>query len=185
MSVHITTGLTHVPTKPAVSNTFTSRVSQYNDLTPSEPILFPSEDPKIIVLEPNRMAILTAYKLQPGVEIPIYKVLRSNGIPASTSGVPSNTCCVSVSMGNTVRLESVPIPCWKLSSASPVFVIKTPGSYEIETSFLPPDVVVTMEVFPIQEVNEFCLCPCSPSQDVPIITDQPIIVNEVPIEDEE
>lgn len=149
MNINLDTGLT------SPHNISGDVSNEYNDTTPSEFIAFPSSERRLLIVEPKVMLVVTGYNLNSATKISFRKVLRSNGVPAQgTSG-----CCPSVSVAHSVRLHSVELPCWELNKNNPIFVIKTPGSYEFDVVGDPADVVVTAVAFPIQEVNDI---KCSP-----------------------
>lgn len=84
------------------------------------------------------------------------KILRSHGVPAQGS----NGCCPTITIGHSVRLHSVELPCWVLDRCNPIFIVKTPGNYEIDVIGASADVVVTAMSFETQEVNDFGGCNC-------------------------
>lgn len=155
--INLDTGSIQVPTSTQTGvGGFVGKVSEFNDTTPSEMVVFPSKERRILVVEPNTMAVVTGYNLDTNTKVVFRKILRSNGIPAQGSA----GCCPSVTIAHSVRLHSVELPCWRLDKCNPVFVVKTPGSYELDVTGSYADVVVTAMAFPMQEVNEFSNCNC-------------------------
>lgn len=155
--INLDTGSIQVPTSTQTGvGGFVGKVSEFNDTTPSEMVVFPSKERRILVVEPNTMAVVTGYNLDTNTKVVFRKILRSNGVPAQGSA----GCCPSVTIAHSVRLHSVELPCWRLDKCSPVFVVKTPGSYELDVTGSYADVVVTAMAFPMQEVNEFSNCNC-------------------------
>lgn len=102
------------------------------------------------------MVIITGYNLDDDTHVSLRKVLRSKGVPIQGS----SGCCPTLTVLNAIRLHSVELPCWKLNKCAPVFVLKTPGSYEIDVVGNNADVVVTAMMYAMQEVNDFSLCGC-------------------------
>lgn len=133
------------------------KAEEYNDTTPAEMVVFPSENRRILVVEPKTMLIVTGYNLDNQTKISFRKILRSHGVP--TQG--SNGCCPTITVGRSVRLHSVELPCWVLNRCNPVFIIKTPGNYEIDVVGKSADVVVTAMSFETQDVNTFGGCTCT------------------------
>jgi hypothetical protein len=125
-------------------------VTEFDDVTPSEYVVYPSNVRQLIVIEPNTMAIVTAYNLENDMEVRFRKILRSNGVPAQGS----STCCGDITVGNSIKLHSVEIPSWKITNAHPIFVLKTPGAYEVDMTDNNDGVVITMRIFPMQDVND-------------------------------
>ena len=125
-------------------------VTEFDDRTPSEYVVYPSNIRQLIVIEPNTMAIVTAYNLEYNTEVHFRKILRSNGIPAQGG----SACCDDITVGNSVRLHSVEIPSWKITNSHPIFVLKTPGAYEVDVLNNNDDVVITMRMFPMQDIND-------------------------------
>ena len=158
--INLDTGVLPRHTTPALgANTGyigVGTVSEHDDTAPSEVVVFPSEHRRLLLVEPNTMVVVTGYNLYDSASVAFRKVLRSNGIPAQgTAG-----CCPSITVANSIRLHSVELPCWKLNKCNPVFVIKTPGSYELDIVGKSADVVVTAMAYPMQPVNEFGNCNC-------------------------
>lgn len=161
MTISLNTGSIQNTNRPShthgLGKSVVGKVTEYNDTTPSENIVFPSDIRRILVVEPNTMLVVTGYNIKHGTKVVFRKVLRSNGVPA----MGSNGCCPSITVAHSVRLHSVDLSCWKLDDCNPVFIIKTPGSYEIDVTGDYADVVVTAMSFTLQEVNEFGNCECS------------------------
>lgn len=161
MTIKLNTGSVQVPRSTGPSygfnNRFAGTVTEFNDTTPAETVIFPSADRRLLLVEPNMMLVVTGYNLNDSTKVVFRKVLRSNGIPAQGTA----ECCPSVIIAHSIRLHSVDMPCWRLDKCNPVFVIKTPGSYEVDVIGDYVDVVVTAMTFSTQEVNEFntCVCP--------------------------
>lgn len=177
MTINLNTGSVQVPRSPSrphgLGNLVVGTLTEFNDTTPAEAVVFPSTDRRLLLVEPNTMLVVTGYNLNSNTKIVFRKVLRSNGIPAQGTA----DCCPSITIANSIRLHSVELPCWRLDRCNPVFIIKTPGSYEIDVIGDYADVVVTAMMFAMQEVNEFNNCEC-PS------IEQPIIEPELPPTDE-
>lgn len=159
MPINLNTGSIQVP---KVSHTHANagmvaaKFVEYNDTTPSEMMVFPSEHRRILVVEPKTMLIVTGYNLDNETKVSFRKILRSNGVPAQGA----NGCCPTITIGHSIRLHSVELPCWTLDNCSPVFIVKTPGTYEIDVIGASADVAVTAMRFDIQDVNEFGSCAC-------------------------
>lgn len=146
-------------------------VEEVDDDTPSELVVLPAKTKKLIVVEPGMMAVLTAYGLEHGW-VQLYKVLRSNGIPSTGTA----DCCPSVSSARSIVLRSVKIPCWRMDVYNPIFIVKVPGSYELEYESPPPvitpdwpdgapgtggvdqDVVATLAFVPLQITDSLERC---------------------------
>lgn len=80
----------------------------------------------------------------------------------------------NILIAHSIRLHSVELSCWVLDKCNPIFIVKTPGSYEIDVVGEYADVVVTAMAFPMQEVNDFDGCYCQPVTEQPII-EQPLL----------
>lgn len=159
MSINLNTGSVQVSKAPHsyLNMGHTAfRTEEYNDTTPAEMVVFPSEHRRILVVEPKTMLIVTGYNLDNQTKVSFRKTLRSNGVPAHGS----NGCCPTITIGHSVRLHSVALPCWVLNRCNPIFIVKTPGNYEIDVVGASADVVVTAMAFDIQDVNEFTHCEC-------------------------
>lgn len=173
MTINLDTGSVQVPRHPSrnhgLGKSFVGTVTEYNDTTPSEAVVFPSTDRRLLLVEPNTMLVVTGYNLNDTTKVSFRKVLRSNGIPAQGTA----DCCPSITIAHSIRLHSVELPCWALDKCNPIFIVKTPGSYEIDVVGEYADVVVTAMSFPMQEVNDFGGCYCSPVEQ-PII-EQPLL----------
>lgn len=182
MTISIDTGIMVTPTQDSLALTQSSNVVSYNDNTPSENIVFPNSKRSLILVEPSTIHVVTAYNLDKETKVKFRKVLRSGGVPASGS----NGCCPSITYGNAVRLYSVDVPCWVIDKCNPVFVLFTPGSYEIDVVGNSADVVVTSMQFPYQRVNEFSKCSCAddtptqPTKPTPIVPPNPPVVIPTP-----
>lgn len=138
---------------------YTGEVIAYDDTTPSEQVVYPSHNRRLLLVEPGQMTVVTAYNLRGDDRIVFSKILRSNGMPAW--GTPE--CCPVITIARSIRLHAVELPCWLLDRCNPVFVLKTPGAYEVDArgdDII--DVVVTATSFPLQEVNTFGACQCPP-----------------------
>lgn len=155
MTININTGCvqTHKPTGVlcGLENHFIGKVTEFDDTTPSELVVFPSNERTLLNVEPNTMVVVTGYNIDDETVVSFYKVLRSNGIPMYKGG----GCCSYATVANTISLYRVNIPSWKLSKDAPLFVIKTPGNYEIDVTGSAIDVVVTAVSFKLQETNVF------------------------------
>lgn len=162
VSINLNTGSVQVPkaphSYPNVGQTAFKK-EEYNDTTPAEMVVFPSEHRRILVVEPKTMLVVTGYSLDSQTKVSFRKILRSNGVPAQGS----NGCCPTITVGHSVRLHSVELPCWVLNNCNPVFIVKTPGNYEIDVIGASVDVVVTAMQFDMQEVNDFGGCNCMTS----------------------
>lgn len=160
MSINLNTGSVQVPKAPhSYPNTGQTafKTEEYTDTTPAEMVVFPSEHRRILVVEPKTMLVVTGYNLDNQTKVSFRKILRSNGVPAQGS----NGCCPTITVGHSVRLHSVELPCWVLNNCNPIFIIKTPGNYEIDVIGASADVVVTAMSFDMQEVNYFGGCDCT------------------------
>lgn len=142
--------------KPIGVSGVVGKVSELDDKTPSEMVVFPREVRPILVVDPGTMLIVTGYNLDANTFVVFRKILRSNGIPAQGT----SSCCPTVTISHSVRLQSSTLKCWKLDQCNPVFVVKTPGSYELDVEGSSADVVVTAVSYPMQEVNDFTKCHC-------------------------
>lgn len=159
MSINLNTGSIQVPkaphSYPNVGQTAFKK-EEYNDTTPSEMVVFPSEHRRILVVEPKTMLVVTGYNIDKETKVLFRKILRSNGVPAQGT----NGCCPVITVGHSVRLHSAELPCWVLDNCNPVFIIKTPGNYEIDVIGVSADVVVTAMRFDMQDCNDFGGCHC-------------------------
>lgn len=157
VSINLNTGSVQVPKAlhpyPNVGHT-AFKTEEFIDTTPAEMVVYPSEHRRIIVVEPKTMLIVTGYNLDEHTHVSFRKILRSNGVPAQGS----NGCCPTITIGHATRLYGVEIPCWVLDKRNPIFIVKTPGNYEIDVIGVSADVVVTAMSFEIQEVNDFVCC---------------------------
>lgn len=176
MSINLNTGSVQVPKAPhSYPNTGQTafKKEEYTNTTPAEMVVFPSEHRRILVVEPKTMLVVTGYNLDNQTKVSFRKILRSNGVPAQGS----NGCCPTITVGHSVRLHSVELPCWILNNCNPVFIVKTPGNYEIDVIGASADVVVTAMQFDMQEVNDFggcdCMTPAGPVIPAPIV--EPIL----------
>lgn len=155
MAINIDTGtvqVTYTPNRQVNTGLPANGVvTEFNDITPSELIVFPSEVRQMLRVEPGMMVILTAYNLQKDTQVSFRKVLRSNGIPATGD----SGCCPTVTMAHSISLHSAEIACWKMSFDCPVFILKTPGNYEIDVLGPSADVVITANTIAMQPVNDF------------------------------
>lgn len=133
--------------------------TEFDDTTPSELVIFPNAIRGALRVEPKTMVVVTGYNIIDQTQVVFRKILASNGVPAQGS----NGCCPSITVGHSIRLHSVELPCWKLDRCNPIFVIKTPGIYEVDVLGSSADVVITATTFEMQEVNEFGKCDCPPS----------------------
>lgn len=120
------------------------------DTTASERVVVPNPTEQIVVVNPSRMVVLTAYS--GGAKV--FKVLMSNGIPASSSG----GCCPKITSADSTILNRVELPCYELSPASPVTVIHIPGVYVVTPAGDPDDVFVTAMAYAQQDDGGFMQC---------------------------
>ena len=157
MTINLNTGSVQVPkaphSYPNVGQTAFKK-EEYNDTTPAEMVVFPSEHRRILVVEPKTMLVVTGYNLDSQTKVSFRKILRSNGVPAQGS----NGCCPTITVGHSVRLHSVELPCWYINQDNPIFVVQTPGNYELDVIGSSADVVVTAMSFEQQEINCFGCC---------------------------
>lgn len=157
MTINLNTGSVQVAKAPRsypnVGHT-AFKTEEYNDTTPAEMVVFPSEHRRILVVEPKTMLVVTGYNLGSQTKVSFRKILRSNGVPAQGS----NGCCPTITVGHSVRLQSVELPCWYANHLNPIFVLQTPGNYEIDVIGLSADVVVTAMSFEQQEINCIGCC---------------------------
>lgn len=162
MTIKLNTGSVQAPRQPShnygLGKSFMGTLTEYNDTTPSETVVFPSTNRRLLLVEPNTMLVVTGYNLNATTKVSFRKVLRSNGIPAQGTA----DCCPSVTLAHSIRLHSVELPYWVLDKSNPIFIMKTPGSYELDVVGEYADVVVTATAFPMQEVNDFVCCHCPP-----------------------
>lgn len=135
----------------------TGNLIETDDTTPSETIVYPSEHRQLLVVEPASILVVTGYNLGTNSKVLFRKTLRSQGIPISGTA----SCCPTMTVAHAVRLHSTEIPCWSLEQGRPIFVIKTPGCYELDVIGDNIEVVVTAMTFPAQEVNDFSKCSCN------------------------
>lgn len=164
MSIKLDTGLLHAPNVTAHPDTVALRAfkpEEYDDTTPAEMVVFPREHRQLLLVEPKKMLVVTGYNLDHKSRVLFRKVLRSNGVPARGS----NGCCPTITLSRSIRLYSVDLPCWTLDRCNPVFIVKTPGSYEIDVVGNSADVVVTAMLFDLQDVNDLPLCQCDQPQE--------------------
>lgn len=157
MTINLNTGSVQVPKAPhSYPNTGQTafKKEEYNDTTPAEMVVFPSEHRRILVVEPKTMLVVTGYNLDSQTKVSFRKILRSNGVPAQGS----NGCCPTITIGHSVRLHSVELPCWYINQDNPIFVVQTPGNYELDVIGSSADVVVTAMSFEQQEINCFGCC---------------------------
>lgn len=157
MTINLNTGSVQVPKAPhSYPNTGQTafKKEEYNDTTPAEMVVFPSEHRRILVVEPKTMLVVTGYNLDSQTKVSFRKILRSNGVPAQGS----NGCCPTITVGHSVRLHSVELPCWYINQDNPIFVVQTPGNYELDVIGSSAGVVVTAMSFEQQEINCFGCC---------------------------
>ena len=157
MSINLNTGSVQVPKAPhSYPNTGQTafKKEEYTDTTPAEMVVFPSEHRRILVVEPKTMLIVTGYNLDDQTKVSFRKILRSNGVPAQGS----NGCCPTITIGHSVRLHSVELPCWYINKDNPIFVVQTPGNYELDVIGSSADVVVTAMSFEQQPINCMGCC---------------------------
>lgn len=157
MPINLDTGSMHImklPDREDGLGSFVGKITEFNDTTPAETVVFPSENRRILVVNPKQMLVVTGYNLSDNTRVVFRKILRSNGIPAQGSV----GCCSSFTIAHSIRLHSVDLPCWVLDKCSPIFVIKTPGNYELDVIGVSADVVVTAMGYELQEVNDFDKC---------------------------
>lgn len=153
MTINLNTGSVQTPSPQYLESGMTydgGVLTEYNDTTASEAVVYPSEHRKLLVVEPKTMIVVTGYNLDSNTTVKFRKVLRSNGVPIQGTG----GCCPTMTISHSIRLYSTELPCWVLDNSCPIFVIKTPGCYELDVNGDAIDVVVTAMSFPMQEVNE-------------------------------
>ena len=157
MSIKLNTGYVLSPRSfperdGAVPDGYTGDIVFSNDTTPSERVVYPTKDRPLIMVEPGTMTVVTAYDLHPDDHVTFLKILRSNGIPAH--GTPA--CCPVIFIARSVRLRSARMDCWRITSKCPVFVLKTPGAYDIEiVGDKSAEAMITATSFQMQEINDF------------------------------
>lgn len=157
MTINLNTGSVQVPKAPhSYPNTGQTafKKEEYNDTTPAEMVVFPSEHRRILVVEPKTMLVVTGYNLDSQTKVSFRKILRSNGVPAQGS----NGCCPTITIGHSVRLHSVELPCWYINKDNPIFVVQTPGNYELDVIGSSADVVATAMSFEQQPINCMGCC---------------------------
>lgn len=155
MSIKLNTGTIYTPVVSERDGNipvgYVGEVIYSNDNTPSERVIYPTKDRPLVLVEPQQMVVVTAYDLHPDDHVVFHKILRSNGIPAI--GTPA--CCPVIYIARSVRLRSVRMDCWRLTPACPVFVLKTPGAYDIEiVGEKSAEAMITATNFPMQEINQ-------------------------------
>lgn len=160
MSIKLDTGIIQPPRHPQHGHSSGLRafgaIDSFNDTTPSELVVFPAEARRVLLVEPQTMLVLTAYNLAADGRVAIRKVLRSNGVPLQGD----TGCCPYFTVGHTISLHSVEIPCWRLDKCNPVFVLHLPGAYEIDVMGANIDVLVTATAHPLQPYNPLPPCDC-------------------------
>ena len=115
--------------------------------------IYPVGDEKsFIYVAPQTMAVVTAYWESEEAlteEVNIYKVLISTGKPSQGS----NGCCPNTVEVQSEVLRKVKMCGWELKECRSVLVINTPGRYEVEPTVANSQVIITSQVFPLQEFN--------------------------------
>ena len=115
--------------------------------------VYPAGDEKsFIYVAPQMMAVVTAYWESDEAleeEINVYKVLMSTGEPSQGS----NGCCPNRTEVQSDVLRRVKMCGWELKECRSVLVINTPGRYEVEPTVANSQVIITSQVFPLQEFN--------------------------------
>lgn len=159
MTINIKTGkLQNLTTQaPAhLGNVPVARVTEYDDTTPAEMVVFPREGRALLRVEPGVMFVVTGYNLRGETKVVFNKVLRSAGFPA----LGDSNCCPHITVAKAVKLHEVRIPCWIIDECNPIFVLYTPGLYEVDVEGQAAEVVVTAVASPLQPVNAFGDCRC-------------------------
>lgn len=113
-------------------------------------ILFPNNDEKYhFTISPGQMAVLTGYNLdEAGIDI--YKILINSG----TDQVGGGPCCEPSKKATPARVALRSKICaWKLVDCSPIVVIKIPGIYEVMPEDPNSEATVTLDRYPLQDVN--------------------------------
>lgn len=156
MPIKLNTGVAYVPATPPrrdinIPEGYAGEVVYTNDTTPSERVIYPVVDRPLLLVEPGQMTVVTAYDLHPSDYVVFHKILRSNGVPSY--GTPS--CCPVIFIARSVRLRSVRMDCWRISADCPVFVLRTPGAYDIEiVGGRSAEAMITATSFPMQDINK-------------------------------
>ena len=65
----------------------------------------------------------------------------------------SNGCCPNTTEVQSDVLRRVKMCGWELKECRSVLVINTPGRYEVEPTVANSQVIITSQVFPLQEFN--------------------------------
>lgn len=160
MTINLDTGSIQQNTSPRPDLGVAIRAGilhETDDTSPAENIVYPSEHRQLLIVEPKTILVVTGYNLEDTTTVVFRKVLRSCGVPIHGTG----GCCPNLTVSHSIRLHSTELPCWKLNRCLPIFIIKTPGSYEVDVLGDNINVVITAMAFPMQEVNDICQCDCS------------------------
>lgn len=155
MPVKLNTGRVHTPAVTPrdgnIPDGYVGRVVYSNDTSPSERVVYPVKDKALILAEPGEMTVITAYDLHPDDYVTFFKILRSSGLPAF--GTPD--CCPVIFISRSIVLRRALMDCWRVTSACPVFVLKTPGAYEVEiVGEKSAEAMITATSFKIQDINQ-------------------------------
>lgn len=158
MGIDVNTGI-------VTGNTVSScAVRSFDDTNPIENVIYPTDEERYITVNAGEMVVFTAYNV-PNQFVPsgtdgeakiagVYfrKVLRSAGVPPHGT----SDCCPDVTVGRSIKLQSVDIPCWAITACNPIFALYTVGTYEIYVVGDTGDITVTAEKIPMQDINEMC-----------------------------
>ena len=117
------------------------------DNTPSERVVYPKTSTQYIVVQPNHMVVLTAYNLDDGGMVNIYKVLLSNGFPE----LGSRECCPTITSAESTMLARVNIPCYEMNPCYPVVVLDIPGIYAVQPVTEQVDLIITAVEHPLTQ----------------------------------
>lgn len=124
------------------------------DNTPSERVVYPHNKEQFLVVKSGEMAVITAYGLD-NSKATVKKVLLSNGIPELGTG----GCNPVITSAQSTVLNRVEIPCFEITSNSPITVIDIPGVYSIvPNGDATTDVVITAVSHPLQSSGPKCAC---------------------------
>lgn len=115
----------------------------------AEPYIYPSKERQTISVPPNSIKVLTGYNIE-GTTVNIYKVLLSTGKPERAE---PGCCGKWFTAEPTKVLHRALMTNWILDDSNPVFVIKTPGVYEVELEGPNGNSIITMQGYAAQDVN--------------------------------
>ena len=123
------------------------------DNTPSERVVYPRTKEQFLVVKAGEMLVLTAYGLVDDKAI-VKKVLLSNGIPELATG----SCNPVITSAQSTVLNRVEVPCFTMTSCTPIAVIDIPGVYSVAPEDTAADVVITAVSHPLHSSGPKCGC---------------------------